>query len=78
MDSKEDITLEFKVKEMKENGVKQNAKIVASTAGTGGGGDSNFIYTPKRSIKKKDFKSRMQMIKTQSSPKQILSVKVLK
>lgn len=50
-----------------------------TTAGTGGGGDANVIYAPKRTVKKKDFKSRMKLI----NPKKAIEetqprVKVLK
>ena len=46
---------------LKETQVKKNTEP-KTTAGTGGGGDENFIYAPKRATKKKDLKQRMAMI----------------
>jgi hypothetical protein len=62
VDSRESNLMLKDMFETKDTGTKKVKKGL-TTAGTGGGGDSNFIYAPKRSIKKKDFKSRMKLIK---------------
>lgn len=68
---------ELTLRDMRKDG-KAISKF-QSTAGTGGGGDRNTLFTPKRTIKKKDFKSRMKLIKPKSTGEKLkISVKVLK